>query len=66
MVGAAIAFFMPTVRPEDNFEDDQKGYYFGSVGNTNVQGVPIPLIYGEVYVGSIVISQGVKVEEIAS
>ena len=67
IAGAIVAFSMPTtVSPEDNFENDEKGYTFSGVRSTDVQGSPIPLIYGEVYTGSVVISQGIKVEEVAS
>ena len=55
---------MPTVRPEDNFEAYEKGYEFQNIGNATTQGMPVPLIYGEVYTGSIVISQGIKSEEV--
>jgi len=67
VVGAVMAFTMSgSVRPEDNFESEERGYSFGSVGNTDRQGSPIPLIYGEVYTGSIVVSQGVRTEEVVS
>jgi len=39
--------------------DPQASYSFSGVQNTSKQGVPIPLVYGEMVVGSIVISAGV-------
>ena len=64
IAGALIAFTMPTVTPEDNFESDERGYRFNGVRSTGTQGMPIPLVYGEVYTNGIPISQGVKIEEV--
>jgi len=44
--------------------DPQKSYSFSGVQNTSKQGVPVPLIYGETYVGSIVISAGIDTDNI--
>ena len=68
VVGAGLAFISMSgnTSPEDNLESGSRGYSFGQVGNTDRQGSPIPLIYGEVYTGSIVISQGIRTEEVVS
>lgn len=46
----------------------QKGtdpsYAFGGPINTSVQGYPIPVVYGQMIVGSKVISAGITIEEI--
>jgi len=34
------------------------------VQNTNREGVPVPIAYGEVIVGSVVVSAGLNVEEL--
>jgi len=44
--------------------DPQKSYSFSGIQNTSKQGVPVPLIYGETYVGSIVISAGIDTANI--
>ena len=64
LAGAMYVFTSQTPMPEDNFESDNAGYQFSGLRSTDAQGSPIPLIYGEVYTGSIVISQGIKVEEV--
>ena len=65
LVGTAILIAsMPSVRPEDAMESDAKGYSFGGASNTSKQGIPVPLVYGETYVGSVVISQGIRSEEL--
>jgi len=64
LAGAMYVFTSQTPMPEDNFESDKAGYKFSGLRTTDTQGSPIPLIYGEVYTGSIVISQGIKIEEV--
>lgn len=44
--------------------DPQKSYSFSGIQNTSQQGVPVPLIYGETYVGSVVISAGIDTDNI--
>lgn len=44
--------------------DPQKSYSFSGIQNTSQQGSPVPLIYGEVYVGSVVISAGIDTDNI--
>ena len=44
--------------------DPQKSYSFSGIQNTSRQGVPVPLIYGETIVGSVVISAGIDTEQV--
>lgn len=46
--------------------DPRKSYSFSGVQNTSRQGVPIPVIYGEVLTGSVVISAGVDIVQVRS
>lgn len=43
--------------------DPSKSYAFSGIQNTSRQGVPIPIIFGEVVTGSIVISAGIDIDE---
>jgi len=45
----------------DSDFDPRKSYSFSGIQNVARQGVPVPIIYGEVLVGSIVVSAGVDV-----
>ena len=54
---------MPT--GPDSEEDPRKSYSFSGVQNTSRQGVPVPVVYGEVLVGSVVISAGVDTVQVA-
>jgi len=68
-VGAALVFGgvaqlltpVPQTSPfgkttADTETDPRKSYSFSGIQNTSRQGVPVPIIYGETLVGSIVIS----------
>ena len=48
----------------DETTDPRRSYSFSGIQNVSRQGVPIPLIYGEVFTGSVVISAGINTEEI--
>lgn len=47
---------------EGTAQDPQDSYSFSGIQNTSKQGVPVPLIYGETVVGSIVISAGIDID----
>ena len=44
--------------------DPQKSYSFSGIQNTSVQGTPVPIIYGETVVGSVVISANISTLEV--
>ena len=44
--------------------DPQESYSFSGIQNVSRQGVPVPLVYGETIVGSVVISAGIDVDTI--
>jgi len=50
----------------DSFNDPRKSYSFSGIQNVSRQGVPVPIVYGETIVGSVVISSGINTEEIAA
>lgn len=43
----------------DSNKDPRKSYSFSGVQNVSRQGVPVPIVYGEMLVGSVVISAGI-------
>jgi len=47
---------------EGTAQDPQDSYSFSGIQNTSKQGVPVPLVYGETVVGSIVISAGIDID----
>jgi predicted phage tail protein len=45
----------------DSDFDPRKSYSFSGIQNVARQGVPVPIVYGEVLVGSIVVSAGIDI-----
>ena len=50
----------------DSNNDPRKSYSFSSIQNTSRQGTPVPVVYGEMIVGSVVISAGIDVAQVAA
>jgi predicted phage tail protein len=44
----------------DSQQDPRKSYSFGGIQQTSRAGVPVPICYGEVLTGSVVISAGIE------
>ena len=69
-VGASLALSgvaqMLTPVPKTSYDetDPSKSYNFSGIQNVTRQGVPVPICYGEVLVGSVVISAGISAEDI--
>tara|TARA_Y100000361_G_scaffold101984_1_gene91788 strand:- start:4860 stop:5471 length:612 start_codon:yes stop_codon:yes gene_type:complete len=54
----------PTVPTPDIDNDPRNNFSFSGIQNVSREGVPIPIAYGEVIVGSVVVSAGLNVEEL--
>ena len=64
---SAMSGYSPTYTGQTMREsemDPQKSYSFSGIQNTSVQGTPVPIIYGETIVGSVVISANVSTLEV--
>ena len=49
----------------DSPNDPRKNYSFSGIQNTSRQGTPVPVVYGEMLVGSIVVSAGIDVDQVS-
>lgn len=49
---------------KDSDKDPRKSYSFSGIQQTSRQGVPVPVVYGETLVGSVVISAGVDTVQV--
>jgi predicted phage tail protein len=64
VLGGVAQLLTPTPKintpgtPQDN-SDPRKSYSFSGIQQTSRQGVPVPGVYGETIVGSVVISAGI-------
>ena len=50
----------------DKQDDPRKSYSFSGVQNTSRAGTPVPIVYGETLVGSVVISAGIDTVQVAA
>lgn len=64
VLGGIAQLLSPTPRVNDREKDPSEFYNFSGIQNTTRSGLPIPIIYGETIVGSIVISAGIRTERI--
>jgi predicted phage tail protein len=48
---------------KDSDNDPRKSYSFSGIQNVSRQGVPVPVIYGETIVGSVVISAAIDISQ---
>lgn len=48
----------------DSNNDPRKNYSFSSIQNTSRSGTPVPVVYGETIVGSVVISAGIDIVQV--
>lgn len=68
--GMAVAGVVTMITPipetgdYESKEKDEQSFLFDGPVNVNKQGVAVPLIYGETVTGSVVISAGIKAEDI--
>jgi predicted phage tail protein len=69
VLGGVAQLLTPTPKinqpgtPQDN-NDPRKSYSFSGIQNTSRQGTPVPIVYGETLVGSVVISAGIDTVQV--
>jgi predicted phage tail protein len=69
VLGGVAQLLTPTPKvPQgaDKQGDPRKSYSFSGIQNTSRQGVPVPIVYGETLVGSVVISAGIDTVQVAA
>jgi hypothetical protein len=69
LLGGVAQLITPTptlATGSDSNSDPRKSYSFSSIQNTSRQGTPVPVVYGETIVGSVVISAGIDIAQVAA
>jgi predicted phage tail protein len=69
LLGGVAQLLTPTpkvTQGADGQDDPRKSYSFSGIQNTSRQGVPVPIVYGETIVGSVVISAGIDTVQVAA
>ena len=67
IIGGVAQLLTPTPKvPQgsDGQGDPRKSYSFSGIQNVSRQGVPVPIVYGETIVGSVVISAGIDTVQV--
>ena len=67
VLGGVAQLLTPTSKVPtgaDTQNDPRKSYSFSGSQNTSRQGVPVPIVYGETIVGSVVISAGIDTVQV--
>ena len=69
VLGGIAQFISPVPKlatGSDSEQDPRKSYSFSGIINVTRQGTPVPIVYGETIVGSIVISAGIDTVQVVA
>lgn len=70
LIGATLALggiaqlLTPTPETDQDTQDPRKSFSFSGIQNTSRQGTPVPIVYGETVVGSVVIAAGIDTVQV--
>jgi predicted phage tail protein len=66
VLGGIAQLLTPTPKISQDEGDPRKSFSFSGIQNTNRAGVPVPVVYGETLVGSVVISAGIDIVQVSA
>jgi predicted phage tail protein len=66
VLGGVAELLTPTPKTSKDEGDPRKSFSFSGIQNTSRAGVPVPVVYGETLVGSVVISAGIDIVQVAA
>jgi len=66
ILGGVAQLLTPTPTTPKSDTDPRESYSFSSIQNTSRQGTPVPVVYGETIVGSVTISAGIDIAQVAA
>ena len=66
ILGGVAQLLTPTPKISTDEGDPRKSFSFSGIQNTNRAGVPVPVVYGETLVGSVVISAGIDIVQVSA
>jgi predicted phage tail protein len=66
VIGGVAQLLTPTPKISTDEGDPRKSFSFSGIQNTSRAGVPVPVVYGETLVGSVVISAGIDIVQVAA
>jgi predicted phage tail protein len=66
VLGGVAQLLTPTPSITTDEGDPRKSFSFSGIQNTSRAGVPVPVVYGETLVGSVVISAGIDIVQVSA
>ena len=66
VLGGVAQLLTPTPKISTDEADPRKSFSFSGIQNTSRAGVPVPVVYGETLVGSVVISAGIDIVQVSA
>jgi predicted phage tail protein len=66
ILGGVAQLLTPTPKTNTEEGDPRKSFSFSGIQNTSRAGLPVPVVYGEMLVGSVVVSAGVDIVQVAA
>ena len=66
VLGGIAQLLTPTPTISQDEGDPRKSFSFSGIQNVSRAGVPVPVVYGETLVGSVVISAGIDIVQVAA
>lgn len=65
VIGGVAQLLTPTPKTDKDEGDPKKSFSFSGIQNTTRAGVPVPVVYGEMLVGGIVVSAGADIVQVS-
>ena len=66
VLGGVAQLLTPTPKISQDEGDPRKSFSFSGIQNVSRAGVPVPVVYGETLVGSVVISAGIDIVQVSA
>ena len=66
VLGGVAQLLTPTPTTSQDEGDPRKSFSFSGIQNVSRAGVPVPVVYGETLVGSVVISAGIDIVQVSA
>ena len=66
VIGGIEDMLSPTPKNPEYEQDPKLSYSFGGVQNTTRAGTPVPIVYGEIFTGSVIISAAIDTEQVVA
>lgn len=66
VLGGVAQLLTPTPKTSKDEGDPRKSFAFSGVQNTSRIGLPVPIVYGELFAGSVVVSAGSDIVQVSA